>query len=126
MLTDFTCICSNFLFIVIAMSFAPSKRMLSESAPSSKSRKVQKVWSEIFDNVNITDEQLKKDVVTRFADTFTPREFLRASDDLCNTFCIGYRVERWEDEIRQTISSLQTRIPSLSNMKWDNVPCILL
>ena len=56
MLTDFTCICSNFLFIVIAMSFAPSKRMLSKSAPTSTRRKVQNQWSEIFDNVNITDE----------------------------------------------------------------------
>ena len=56
MLTDFTCIYSNFLFIVIAMSSAPSKRMLSESAPSYKRRKVQKLWSKIFDNVNMTDE----------------------------------------------------------------------
>ena len=56
MLTDFTCISSNFLFIVIAMSSAPSKRMLSKSAPTFKKRKVQNKWSEIFDNVNITDE----------------------------------------------------------------------
>ena len=27
-----------------------------------KLRKVQNLWSEIFDNVNITDEQLKEDV----------------------------------------------------------------
>ena len=95
------------------------------SAPSSKRRKAQKVWSEIFDNVNITDKQLKKDVVTWFIDAFTPAEFIKASDDLCNTFCIGCKVERWEGEIRQAISSLQTRILSPSNMKWENVPRIL-
>ena len=96
------------------MLSAPNK-----SAPSSKRRKVQKVWSETFDNVNITDEQLKKDVVTWFIDAFTPAEFLKASDDLCNIFCISCKVEGWEDEIRQAISSLQTGIPSPLNMKWE-------
>ena len=96
MLTDFTCICYNFLFIVIAMSSAPSK-----SAPSSKRRKVQKVQCEIFDNVNNTDEQLKEDVVTRFVFAFTPAKFLKASHSHCSAFCIGIGIEEWEYKMRQ-------------------------
>ena len=103
------------------MSSIPSK-----SAPSSKRRKVQNLWSEVFDNVNITDEQLKEDVVTRFVFAFTPAEFLKASDSHCSAFCIGIGIEGWENEMRQTISSLQTGIPSPSNMKWDNVLRILV
>ena len=98
----------------------------SETAPSSKRRKVQNLWSKIFDNVNITDEQLKEDFVTRFTNSFTPAEFLKALDNLCKTFCIGCRIEGWEDENRQTISSLQTGIPSPSNMKWEDQSCVLV
>ena len=70
------------------MSSGPNK-----SAPISKRRKVQNLWSEIFGNVNITDEQLKEDVFTRFVDAFTPAEFLKASDGHCSAFCIGTGIE---------------------------------
>ena len=88
--------------------------MLSKSALTSKRRKVQNHWWE-----------LKEDVVTQFTKLFTSAQFLKASDELCNTFCIGCRIEGWEDEIRQTISSVQTGIPSPSNMKWEDIPHVL-
>ena len=89
--------------------------MLSKSALTSKRRKVQNHWWE-----------LKEDVVTQFTKLFTSAQFLKASDELCNTFCIGCRIEGWEDEIRQTISSVQTGIPSPSNMKWEDIPRVLV
>ena len=99
------------------MSSAPS-----ETAPSSKEESPKGMEWNIW-QCQYHYEQLKEDVVTRFTNSFTPAEFLNAWDNLCNTFCIGCRIEGWEDEIRQTISSLQTGIPSLSNMKWEDLSC---
>ena len=40
--------------------------MAMSSAPSSKRRRL---WTEIFDNVNITDKQLKEYVVPKFTNS---------------------------------------------------------
>ena len=67
---------------------------MADPDPSSKREQVQRLWSKIFDNINIIiDEQLKEDVVTRFVESITPAEFLKASDCFCKTFCIGSGIE---------------------------------
>ena len=121
MFTDFTCICYNFLFIVTAMSSANSK-----SAPSSKRRKVQNLCSEIFDNVNITDRTTKEKYCYSVRFCIYSSRISKGIRQSLQHILHWHWNGRIGDEIRQTISSLQTGILSQSNMKWENVPRILV
>ena len=70
--------------------------IMSAPAPISQRRKRQKLWSEVFDQINITDEQ-KEGIVAHFIESITPTEFLKGSDSFCKAFCIGSSVEGLEN-----------------------------
>lgn len=96
----------------------------SVSSNRSKKRRVDSSWEAIFNDLEINGD-IKPDVIHTFSTSFTPAEFLQASDRLKAIICTGAGIEGWAEKITGAIRSSQQGLPTPSTMKWLDVPRIL-
>ena len=96
----------------------------STSMSTSKRRKLEATWSDIINTLTI-DGDLKSTLPAEFLKSGSTAAFLKYREFVKQSICASVGLEGWHDNITEAIIISQEGIPSLSNMKWDDVEHIL-
>ena len=99
--------------------------MSSVSTPPSKKRKVDYVWSDIFDCIPEIEDDVKDDAIEKLTNACVPVDFIAYNESVREMICEGVGLFGWADHL-VSIIELKKGLPSPSNMTWDNVKNILV
>ena len=99
--------------------------MSSVRTSSSKKRKVDYVWSNVLGCIPEIEDNIKDDAIEKLTQACAPADFITYAEPLREMICEGVGLFGWADKL-VSIIELKKRLPSPSNMTWDDVKYILV